>query len=77
MRSQIGFFERSDDAYVELLLRDNRALVGVLSEGVADLESPRLLSELAKELIVNLGVNVDTRAGTAGLAVIVAIPDIS
>ena len=77
MRSQIGFFERSDDAYVELLLRDNRALVGVLVEGVTNLEGLRLFRELAKELIVDLGMNIDTRASAAGLAVVVAIPNIS
>ena len=52
-------------------------MVGVLVEGVANLEGLRLVSELAKELVVYLGMDVDTRAGTAGLAVVVAIPNIS
>ena len=39
--------------YVELDLRDLRSLVGVLSEGVADLDGLGLLGELGKEFIVD------------------------
>ena len=38
--------------HVELDLRDLRSLVGILSEGVADLDGLGLLGELGKKSIV-------------------------
>ena len=59
--------------YLVLLAGDHGTLVGVRSEGVAKLEGLSLLGELAQELVVDPGLNVDTRAGRACLAVVEAI----
>ena len=58
--------------YIKLELRNLRSLVDSLCEGVTDLDRLDLLGELGKELVVNPGLNVDTTASTASLAVVPA-----
>lgn len=55
---------------VELQLADLGALEGVLVEGVADSVGGGALLEGLEELVVNALLDVDARAGAAGLAVV-------
>ena len=58
--------------YVVLELRNLRALVRVVCEGVAKLEGERLLGERVEELVVDALLDEDTGAGAASLTVIPA-----
>ena len=60
-----------ESTYVVLKLRNLRALVRVICEGVAKLEGERLLGERVEELVVDALLYVDARAGAAALAVVV------
>src|SRR5690606_21959696 len=52
----------------ELLLVDDRAHVRLFVERVADLELRRLVGELLEEVVEDVGVEEETRAGRARLA---------
>lgn len=59
--------------YLVLDLRHLRALEVVRVEGVADLDVAGVLREAVEELVVDLLVDEDARAGTADLAMVVAV----
>lgn len=61
-----------DATHVVLLLADLRPLVHARRERVADIDLLRLLREKPQELVVDARLNVDARAGAAGLAVVPA-----
>jgi hypothetical protein len=61
-----------DATHVELLLADLRPLVYTRRERVADVDVLRLLCEAPQELVVDASLDVDARAGAAGLAVVPA-----
>ena len=73
----LSAFEKDSDAealtYVVLDLGDLGALVGVLCEGVADLDGLGLLGGELEEFIVDLLVDEDTSARAAGLTMIPAV----
>jgi len=56
--------------YVEPNFRDLRSLINALGEGVADLDRLDLLSEFGKERVVDSGLDEDTSASAATLAVV-------
>ena len=62
-----------EKTYVVLELRNLRALVRVVCEGVAKLEGERLLGERVEELVVDALLDEDTRASGAHLATVNAI----
>ena len=59
-----------ESTYVVLKLRNLRALVRVIREGVAKLEGERLLGERVEELVVDALLDEDTGAGAASLTVV-------
>ncbi len=70
----LNFTEMMDstETHVELGLADLRALVGLRSERVAELESLRLLGEALEELVVDFLMYENTGACAARLAVVPA-----
>ena len=60
--------------HIELELRDLGSLVGVLAEGVTDLDRLDLLGELFKEFFINFRLDEDATTSTATLAVVPAEP---
>jgi len=59
---------------VVLDLRHLRSLIGVSTEGVSDLDGTSFLGELLQELVVDSGLDEDTRTSAACLAVVPAKP---
>jgi len=51
-----------------------RSLIGVSTEGVSDLDGTSFLGELLQELVVDSGLDEDTRTSAACLAVVPAKP---